>query len=211
MDRSAELTRQQQNLNNLGTVIDVNETDGLCRVEIGGNQTDWIPFACARSGDTQVWMPPSIGEQVELISQSGELSTAIVGQSVCSDANPPPQNPSHPQIRFKDGAEFRYDPDAHVLFVNLPSGTAKLQCDVEIDGSLEVNGTATANDFVTKTQTSLNNHVHRDVRPGIGISGLPITGGSTGGSGGSGSDATADIGDDEMISDPVAYYILARG
>jgi phage baseplate assembly protein V len=208
-----ETERRLGNLNNLGRIFAVNVDDGTCRVDVGDNQTDWIPFRSARMGACKIWLPPSIGEQVEVTSSSGELSTAYVGGSIHCNDNGIPTHPTHPQIHLPDGAVFRYDLDQHQLLINLPIG-GSAQLDVE---QVEITGTATATDFVTKEGVSLANHLHSHVKVGPSLSGPPSMGGTTGGGSGGGSsgggDTTggADVTQDEFSGDMVAWYLLARG
>jgi phage baseplate assembly protein gpV len=197
MNPIAEHSRRINNLNNLATVIEVDAEKGLCRVEIAENQTDWIPFRSGRSGASQIWLPPSVGEQVELISMGGELSTAYVGGSLPSDEHPVPSHPTHPQMTLPDGASFRYDIDEHQLLITLPSGGKAL-----LDADLGVSGTVIANDFVTADGVSLNRHFHGGVKPGPAVTTAPVAA-PTGNS--------SDVTNDEFSGEMLAWYLLARG
>jgi phage baseplate assembly protein gpV len=197
MNPNAENSRRLNNLNNIATIIAVDAEKGLCRVEIAENQTDWIPFRSGRSGASQIWIPPSVGEQVELVSMGGELSTAYVGGSLHSDDNPVPSNPTHPQMTLPDGANFRYDIDQHELIINLPSGGKAL-----LDADLGVSGTVIATDFVTADGVSLKKHFHGGVKLGPEVTTPPVAA-ATGGS--------SDVTNDEFSGDMLAWYVLARG
>jgi len=119
-----ESERRINNVINLGIATDVNYDDATCRVEIDGNKTDWLPFGAARMGNVKIWNPPSVGEQVMVVSENGEIDTAVVTNSFDYDSHPmPSRNPSSIEMHCKDGAIFSYDHDAHKLDVRLPNAS----------------------------------------------------------------------------------------
>lgn len=173
---SPEHERRLGNLNTLGLVTHVNPEDGTCRVQTGDNHTDWIAFRSARMGATKIWLPPSVGEQVEITSRNGELEASHVGSSLPTDDNPIPANPQHAQIHMPDGAEFRYDHEASILHINLPS-TATLNL---IGGNLNLTGSGvvTIGGQTINLNGALNingkpflQHNHLNVQGGMGVSG----------------------------------------
>lgn len=119
---SPEAERRLQNIQNLGTVKEIN--GGKVRVQIGDNLTDWIPFASGRSGGVKIWNPPSIGEQVQVTSPTGELESAYASGSIPSAENPnPSDNLNAPAIHMPDSAVFSYDHKNHVLTFSLPANS----------------------------------------------------------------------------------------
>lgn len=117
-----EAERRLNNVINLGIVTQVNHDDAVCRVQIDSNETDWLPFGGTRMGNVKVWNPPSVGEQVLVISENGELDTAVVTSSFDYDDHPmPSSNANSIEIHCKDGAVFSYDHTAHQLDVRLPT------------------------------------------------------------------------------------------
>lgn len=78
MNNQHDILRLLRNLIRIGTVSTVDLDNGLCRVETGGNLTDWLNWLTGRAGDARSWWAPSIGEQVLVLSLGGELETAFV-------------------------------------------------------------------------------------------------------------------------------------
>ena len=67
------LSEQQRRLHNIatiGTVFDVNPDDQTMRLDVGDNQTDWLPIPALAAGQVRVWRCPSVGEQFLLVSPS---------------------------------------------------------------------------------------------------------------------------------------------
>lgn len=119
---SPESERRINNIVNLGIVTDVNHDDSSCRVRIDGNETDWLPFGGVRLGNVKIWNPPSVGEQVMVVSENGELDTAVVTGSFDFDNHPMPSaNPNSIEMHCKDGAVFSYDHSTHKLDIRLPN------------------------------------------------------------------------------------------
>lgn len=118
---SPDTERRLQSFVNRGIVTDVDYDAARCRVQIDSLITDWLPFTSARIGNVKIWNPPCVGEQVLVISETGELSTGLVTTSFDYDDQPmPSSNPNKIVMRCKDGAVFSYDHSAHKLSVSLP-------------------------------------------------------------------------------------------
>lgn len=171
----------------LGTVLSVDLSAGTCRVQIGDIETGDLPWLAGSAGETHIWMPPSVGEQVAVISPEGDTRAGIVLRGLSSDANPAPGDSRAVVMVFADGARISYDPEEHHLEAALPDGgTAKLICDVEIDGKLKVTGDAQfdakihadgeiASDTDVKASAiSLKNHKHTGVQAGAAQTGTPV-------------------------------------
>ncbi len=113
-----ELARLLQNLIRLGRIFDIDHDARCVRVRSGNIETDWRQWREQRAGETKTWDPPTIGEQVILLSPGGDLSGAIIVGSVDSDDNPPPSTSPVETVRlFPDGATFKYDHAAGALTV----------------------------------------------------------------------------------------------
>lgn len=90
-----ETARRAQNIAAVGVVVEVRHTHpARCRVQLGGNTTDWLPWferrAAGQRGAT--WWPPEVGEQCLVISPGGDLLQGMVLLGIPSDANPPPSD-----------------------------------------------------------------------------------------------------------------------
>ena len=186
MSDPADLQRLLGDMLRLGSVTSVDLAAGTCRVAIGDLETGDLPWLTGSAGDTHIWMPPSEGEQVLVLAPEGDTLGGIVLRGLPSDANPAPGNTRAVVIVFADGAKLSYDPEAHRLDVVLPDGgTAKLVCDVEIDGKLKVTGDVqldaklhaageiASDDEVKAGGIALKIHKHGQVQPGAGLSGVP--------------------------------------
>ena len=122
---TSELLRLILNLIRFGTIADINHATHRVRVRIGGNLTTWRPWIVQRAGDAQTWFPPSMGEQVIVLSPEGDFTNAVILPTVYSDKFAPPStDPAHHTTRYKDGSVIQYDSTAHTLTATLPDGTS---------------------------------------------------------------------------------------
>lgn len=170
----------------LGTVASVNLASATCRVAIGDIETGDLPWLTGAAGDTHIWCPPSVGEQVLLLAPEGDSLAGIVMRGLPSDANPAPGDSRKVVVTFADGARLAYDPEAQKLDVFLPDGgeaeihaKVKILGDVDIQGALKVTETVTldadltAQGEVTAKGKQLSAHKHLGVTAGSAVSGAP--------------------------------------
>ncbi|NBJ32236.1 phage baseplate assembly protein V [Serratia fonticola] len=112
----AEIKRLLANIIRLGTISEVDTVHGLCRVQIGQNETDWLNWLTLRAGRVRFWSAPSVGEQVIILSISGDFTTAFVLPAVFSDQNPAPSSSADAvRMEFPDGAAIEYEPETGAL------------------------------------------------------------------------------------------------
>lgn len=112
----AELTRRIDNLLRIGTVAEVK--GDLCRVKTGELLTQFRPFLTRRAGTAKTSWRPTVGEQVMLLSLSGDLANAYILPALYSDENPEPDdNANRERTVYPDGAVIEYDPDTSALKV----------------------------------------------------------------------------------------------
>lgn len=153
-----------------GLVARVDHASARCTVTLDeGVESPPMPWLAPRAGDTRIWAPPSVGEQVLVLCPGGEIGAGIVVGGVFCNANPPPMDEPLVLARFRDGAIFSYDPDASELLMQLPSGaTTVLHSDGGIDlvGDVTVTGTLTASEDVRAGSISLKGHKHGGVSGG---------------------------------------------
>lgn len=187
MSDPADLQRLLGDMLRLGTVKSVDLAAATARITIGDLETGDLPWLTGAAGDTHIWMPPSEGEQVLVLAPEGDTTGGLILRGLPSDANPAPGNTRAVVLVFADGAKLSYDPEAQKLDVVLPDGgTAKLICDVEIDGKLKVTGDVQldaklhadgeiASDADLKAGSiSLKTHKHGQVQAGAAQSGVPV-------------------------------------
>ncbi|MBO9643519.1 MAG: phage baseplate assembly protein V [Pseudacidovorax sp.] len=125
-----DLLRKLENLVRTGTIAEVrHELPGaLVRVRTGNNVTDWRPYHELRAGNTRTWNPPTVGEQVTLLSPGGDLAGALVIGGIHQNDHPAPSTDPHKGVTvYPDGATVSYDRAAHAPAITLPgAGTADI-------------------------------------------------------------------------------------
>ncbi|MEW5251203.1 phage baseplate assembly protein V [Microbulbifer sp. 2201CG32-9] len=201
MESHTQLYRLLANLIRLGTIVEVQHREARCRVQSGELATAPLRWISLRAGATTQWDPPAIGEQVLLLSPGGDLQQGLVLRGLYSQANPAPDNvgTSH-LVRYPDGAEIRYDHEAHQLTATLPEdgsaaitagggmtlngpltvngdtrivGATQIEGATGIKGEVEVDGGIEATGDVKGEGVSLAHHRTTGVTPGGGLSGEP--------------------------------------
>ncbi|GAA5443143.1 hypothetical protein Misp06_01319 [Microbulbifer sp. NBRC 101763] len=89
LQQLGELQRRVDNIVRLGTVEEVDYDTACARVRLGENLTTWLRwFAPAAGTNDTEWRPPSIGEQVAVLSPSGELRAGVILPAIYSDKAP---------------------------------------------------------------------------------------------------------------------------
>ncbi|HDS1759940.1 MULTISPECIES: phage baseplate assembly protein V [Pseudomonas] len=190
MNSIAELNRLLENLVRLGTIAEVQHAPPRVQVRTGGILTTWLPWLALRAGADREWDPPTVDEQVILLSPSGQLANGIAITGLFSDQIPANGDRAGLKRRtYADGAVVEYDSVAHHLRAILPSGgTSEVISDggIRIVGDIvhEGNYTQTGNQKVTgKVEVSIDviaagislvEHVHGGVMPGPGKTGSPV-------------------------------------
>lgn len=190
MNSIAELNRLLENLIRLGTIAEVQHVPPRVRVSTGELLTTWLPWIALRAGADQDWDPPTEGEQVVLMSPSGQLANGVVLTGLFSDQIP--ANGDRAGLRrrtYADGAVIEYDSVAHHLRAVLPAGgTSEVISDggIRIVGDIEhvgnytqtgnqtVTGKVTVTEDVVAAEVSLVNHLHGEVMRGQSQTGRPV-------------------------------------
>lgn len=171
----------------IGTVTAVDLAAARCRVRYGDpddddpGETPPIRWLTPRAGQTRIWSPPSVGEQVILLSPDGQVGAAVALCGLVQNAFPPLGSTLAEAIEFADGARLTYDPETSALTAILPAGaTAEIEApggitlrgpvmiegDVTIQGAVDVSQTVTAATDVVADGISLVDHVHGGVQGG---------------------------------------------
>ena len=181
-----ELHRRLANMVLLAKVIEVDYNGSIpkAKVVVGEITSAWLPMMVSRAGNDRSWWPLEIGEQVVVLSPSGELTQGVVLGSINQQSIPANGNSAgNHRITYSDGAVIEYDRKAHYLKAVLPSGaTTELVSDggVKITGDVEVVGNITATKDITDKTRSMqadrdiyNAHTHSGVRTGPGVTAVP--------------------------------------
>lgn len=126
----AEIARRLANVVRTGTVAEVDLDAYRLRARYdtdaagGAVLTAPIPWVVARAGGDRTWWAPEVGEEVVLLSPSGELTEAIALPAFYSSAHPAPSTEADKRVtRHSDAALFEYDRAAHRYLIQLPAGS----------------------------------------------------------------------------------------
>ena len=118
--------------------------------------TGWLSWLTIRAGDDRTWWAPSVGEQVLILSPSGELAAGVVLPALYRKAHPAPESDPGKHTRlYRDGARIEYDAAAHKLKAVLPAGgTAELVADggVSVTGNVTVAGNVAVTGRIDATE-----------------------------------------------------------
>ncbi|MBS4151980.1 phage baseplate assembly protein V [Stutzerimonas balearica] len=173
----AEITRLLENIVRFGTIEAVQMQPPRVKVKSGNIATTWLPWLNLRAGADREWDPPTIGEQVVLLSPSGNLAQGVVLTGLFSDLIPANGNREGLHRRtYRDGAVIEYDSIAKRLLAVLPTGgKAQLTAPggVTILGNVDITGTVTVSADVVASGISLVTHKHGGVQTGSGTTAVP--------------------------------------
>lgn len=174
-----ELARLLQNLIRLGTVTAVrHSTPSAVRIKTGELETNWIPFLTLRAGDVKTWCPPSLGEQVVLLSPGGELTNAVALTGLYADHMAEPSNSGAVHtITYPDGAEIKYDHGSSALSINGIS-TLSINASESITinvPQMTITGAVTQSSGpMSSNGVVVDSHVHTGVSKGGSNTGGPL-------------------------------------
>ncbi|WP_302141742.1 phage baseplate assembly protein V [Halomonas alkalicola] len=115
----AELLRLIHNLIRLGTIAEVDHATARCRVQIGELTTARLPWLELRAGETRTWNPPTLGEQVLVLSPGGDLSAGVVLSGLYRQAHPAPSGDENLiGTWYPDGTRVEYDHQGNTLTID---------------------------------------------------------------------------------------------
>ncbi len=181
----AETDRTIGDLLRVGLVESVDLDAGKAVVSFGEQTTppiDWL----MQVGDTTVWIPPTIGQQVLVLTPEGDAEQAMILNGLPSSAFSALFLGLKNAIRFQDGAQVTYDPEANALDLSTPgtvsvtapggitlTGDTTITGNVGISGDVQIDKTLTATTDVVGGGKSLKGHKHLGVSAGGAVSGVP--------------------------------------
>lgn len=130
-----DLQRRLANVVRRGRVhsVDFEQVPPRVKVEYAVNAiTAWLPYISMRaSADCSTWEPLSIGEQVVILSEGGDLACGIAVPSIhYNDALPPSVDPNEHVTLYSDGTTISYNRESHLLKIVVGEGG-----DVEINAN----------------------------------------------------------------------------
>ncbi|WP_265044155.1 phage baseplate assembly protein V [Wolbachia endosymbiont (group A) of Epagoge grotiana] len=116
----SELNRKVANIIRIGVIKEIDYEKAKVRVKIGELLTDFLPWITSRAGEERSWLPPSINEQVVILSPLGELSLGVVLSGIYQQKYAAPENKKEiNSVKFQDGTKFTYDKGKHHLEIEV--------------------------------------------------------------------------------------------
>lgn len=142
--RVAELERRQQNARRTGTIVpgSVDTEKGVARVRLTNPQngqpydTAQIRWKTASVGAFKINIPPSDNQQVEVVSESGDLTDAIIDFSTHSNENPLPAAKSGECVITTGDTTFTITGSK----VTIKTGTLEFEADLKLKGKFTHEG-----------------------------------------------------------------------
>jgi len=166
-----ELERRINNLIQVGTVVEIDSSKALARVNILGRVTDFLPVKMIGNSFIKVFIPVRVGEQVLVVSPYGNANSGFIIPSIFNKSckEPVGSSPDKAIIEFAGGVKVESDgkninitapasinvncESANVTAenVNVKANTTTITSettnngDVVINGNLAVNGNLAMN------------------------------------------------------------------
>ena len=139
-------------------------------VNFDGELVSGLEWSKSRAGADRSWNGGySKGEQVLVLSPSGDLSQGVIAFAISQDAFPNAGDGENPKHIYADGTVVEYNKASHTLNIDLSASGGK----VVINGELVVNGLAEFNgsDVTHKGKSIGKDHSHKGVQTGSGNTG----------------------------------------
>lgn len=164
-----DLQRRMANMIRRGRVHSVDFEQSPPRVKVEyekGAVTGWLPWISGRESNKHRtdWEPLAIGEQVIILSESGELSAGVVLPSLPDATSPVPStSPDEHVSRYEDGTTFTYNRKTHTLSIDV-QGDANLHTTGNVTAHIEGTADVTVAKATTvKTEATLNVEATKDL------------------------------------------------
>ena len=153
-----ELERRLNNIVQVGTVVEIDKSKALARVNILGRVTDFLPVKMIGNSFVKVFIPIRVNEQVLVVCPYGNANSGFIIPSIfnvnCKE--PSGSNPDKAIIEFSGGV--RIDSDGKTVNViapvnvNVTAATATITAANTIitskttnNGNVTINGNLTLN------------------------------------------------------------------
>ncbi|MFT4091322.1 MAG: phage baseplate assembly protein V [Asticcacaulis sp.] len=147
-------------------------------VRVGDVLSPPLRWVNAAGSVFSLWMPPSEGEQVVVLSPEGDITGAIVICGLYSDDNPPPADGLKIHLKTPAGT-FQFDAETGVLTIDITGDAdvtatkVNVNCDLMVNGKITATGEIASDADVTTSGVSLKNHRHGNVASGMAKTGGP--------------------------------------
>lgn len=164
----ADLRDRHERMHRPGKVTDVDANQHLYRQEIGIDEngqpikSPWRPYS-QHAGALKLHSPPSVGQQMLLISPDGDIEQGIGIPYGWSDANPSPSTDANSIVSTFGDVKESNDGEAYVRTIK---GVAY---------SFSASGLDVKGGKVTHDGKDIgSDHTHSGVQPGGGNTGTPV-------------------------------------
>lgn len=177
----AAATDTERRIANTVLIGTVSHIDGRkYRVTAGGITTGWLKYGGARSGALRIWSPLTVGEQVVVLSPSGDLAQGVIVGSIESSAYPSPGSDGQTiNVVFPDGSTIDFG-GGNLSFetgaaVKIKAASIEMEAGaITIKGPVnQSGGDITAATDVIGGGISLKMHTHTGVQSGGSNTGPP--------------------------------------
>lgn len=182
--RVSDLERRVSNAVIIGTVSEVDAKKYRYRVKSGGLETDWLPMASPRAGDTRIYSSLNKGEQVIVAAPGGDLAQGVIVGSVATNETQAGDKANIHRTEYPDGTAVEYDHDAKSFKMDVADGgsfTLAIGGGVTLSasgGALTISapdGIALEGPSLTHNGTDISDkHVHSAVKAGPDNTGAPV-------------------------------------
>lgn len=170
----ADMQRRLANLFRVGRITEVDRAKGRVKVSFHGVTSPWLPWQTARAGAVKNWSPPAVGEQVCVVSPSGELGSGFVmgGSINYEDQAAPDDRENVEKITLPEAGAYEIHVGGAVL--TIAGGKLTFTGDVEITGKISATGNIETPAEVKADTIGLKTHKHTGVLSGPGTTAGPI-------------------------------------
>ena len=116
-----DIERRVANMIRYGTVLAVDLPNKRVRVKSGNIETAWLPWPAGRAGaGKRRWDAPEVGEQVVMLSPTGDMSQAAIIPGLYQDAHDAPSSDAADDMaEYGDGTVIGYNRSTHTLRADL--------------------------------------------------------------------------------------------
>ena len=179
--QASQTDRLLGNLIRYGRIQSV--SGGVATVDFDGEVITGLTWTKQRAGDDREYHAPSVGEQVVVLSPSGELSQGVIIGSISQDLFPDAGDDANPRTIYADGTVIEYNKASHTLTIDTSaaSGTVLIKCNeatIEAVSSVTIdtpNTTCTGNLSVAKSLTMGDGGSTATITGNVDISGGTLT------------------------------------
>ena len=138
----SDLERRTHGMISFGTIHVVDYGKAQAQVKLSHGITDYLPWVTGRAGPATEWWPFEPGEQVMVLSPSGDPDHGWILGAVPSKLFPAEAaNRDVHKITYPDGAVLEYDRNQHHLKAHLPfTGKLTIIGDVQVMDNITATG-----------------------------------------------------------------------